>query len=228
MVKLNETIKDIVNSLGILLGFLFFCAIFTLAIGLYAQGMWDLGNHIVQITHLGPTNCTILRASITSGDNGDSWAIHVNYTTPSSSSTLGESHVSFLEDADINTLYTVNSTIPCFYSTYDLDYATLSNDGAPAVDIIIMVFSFAICLPFIWLFLRAAVICLHPVLLPPLMFLQSIPKKVAQLGNFLTNSSVEISRKRKRFVPLAQSEEEAFGLESTDGLIIASPPDSLA
>ncbi|KAG2178341.1 hypothetical protein INT44_001491 [Umbelopsis vinacea] len=176
--------------------------------------MWNEATYIYKITHLEPTSCTIQRASIISGENGDFWAIHVNYTIPSSQ--FCGPHVSFLENTDIDTLYTVNSTIPCFYSTYDLNYASLSNEGASAVDIITMAVAVTICIPFVVFFLRGLVTCLQPLLLPCLVALKAIPNKIAQSGIVLTKYPVETMRKWNRFVPLAQSEEEAFSLESAD------------
>jgi hypothetical protein len=224
-----RTINErIITGLQMLFGVLvltFYGSILYFAASSILGSLWSEGIFLYKINHLETTNCTILRASVAIGDSVNSWFIHVNYNTSSSSSNFGEPHVTLLQGTDIDTLYTVNSTIPCFYSTFDLSYATLYNGGASAVDIMFMIFYAAISMPFI-LIPVGGFIYLLSLLLPYFVVLRSVPEKATQLGTFVTKRSVEIMRKWKRFVPLAQSDEEAFSLESTDDVIIGSSRDS--
>jgi hypothetical protein len=46
-----------------------------------------------------------------------------------------------------------------------------------------------------------------------------------QLASFVTKRFVTMMRKLKRFTPLAQSEEEAFSMENSGGVIIGHTRD---
>jgi len=168
---------------------------------------------------LEPTNCTILRLSVVGDEYGQAWSIHVNYTTPSRSSNFGVPHVTLLQDTDINNLYTVNSTIPCFYSAYDPSYATVYDGSASTGHIVYMIVYVATCLSVIGIPLGFLMCMLH-VLLPHSAALRSVTEKAMQLASFVTKRSVMMMRKLKRFTPLAQSEEEAFSMENSGDVII--------
>ncbi|CAO3685253.1 unnamed protein product [Umbelopsis ramanniana] len=223
-----STIKEkMANGLQTIEGSLlcgFYGAILYYTLDSVLVNLWNEGIHLYTISVLEPTICTILRLSIVDDGYGDSWSIHVNYTTPSSSSNFGYPHVSLLQDTDINTLYTVNSTIPCFYSAYDPSYATVYDGSSSAGHIIYTIVYAATCLSVIGIPLGFLVFMLH-VLLPNSAALRSAAETAMQLASFVTRRSVVMIRKLKRFTPLAQSEEEAFILENSGDVIIGHPRD---
>lgn len=202
-----------------------FGAILYYTISSILVGLWNEGKYLYTISVLEPTICTILRLSVVGDQYGEAWSIHVNYTTPSSPSNFGDPHVTLLQDTDINTLYTVNSTIPCFYSAYDPSYATVYDGSASTGHIVYMIVYAVTCLSVIGIPL-GFLMCLLHVLLPHSAALRSVAEKATHLASFVTKRSVMMMRRVKRFTPLAQSEEEAFSMENSGDVIIGHPRDA--
>ncbi|KAH8551693.1 hypothetical protein BGW37DRAFT_491961 [Umbelopsis sp. PMI_123] len=216
MSTLDRIYRVAYQTIGTLAVVGFYGTIFCFVAGSLISTAWLEIMYVRKVTNLVSTNCTILRASIGSGDDGTSWFIHVNYTIPLSSSNFIESHVTSLQDTDINAIYKVNETLPCFYSKYDLDYATLYN-GPPSVGtIFVMIFFCAFSLPFVLVPAGSLIYLLVSCAPSFLAILRSTTESVSQLGSVVADLSIKIARKWKRFTPLAQSEEEAHDLETTD------------
>ncbi|KAH8551692.1 hypothetical protein BGW37DRAFT_491960 [Umbelopsis sp. PMI_123] len=202
------------------------CISITLIVAFYVAGFYFFATtaigtalseakYINKVTHLLPTNCTILRASVAIGEDTQAWFVHVNYTTPRTPGNLGESHITLLEGTDIDSIYDINTTIPCFYSKYDLDFATLYNGPAPTGDIVMMIFFAAISVIFVLCPAAFAIYVISGWIRPYWAALDSAPDKVVQIASFVGDRLVKVVRRWKRFTPIAQSEEEAHDLEVT-------------
>lgn len=216
----------------------FFRGIFGIAVaGLYATiyyyvasffiGVTDTqAAHLYELTHLLPNNCTIVRASLSSDEGFISWIIHVNYTVPIALDPLhSTSHLNLLHGTTANDLYTVNSTIPCFYAISNFDFVTVNNGGVDFGDVFNMGFFLIFCILFVTIPLVVGIYLFSGFLQSMGVFeaLKSMGStgcyglvgSLRSLVSTIKNGTALQMRNRKPFSPVAQSEEEAFDLEST-------------
>jgi hypothetical protein len=199
----------LLKGIGGLLVVGFFSSIWWYFASLLLKATYNQAVYMYKITHLVVTNCTIIRATMDSDEGFVSWYLQVNYTTPVPfDPTHTMTHLNFVSDAHPNNLYAVNQTIPCFYATSDFDYVTLDNDGIGFVDVFGLVMFLFFCVPFVIVPLGLAATFVNQTM-PPIGAL------VWTMKDHTVSAASVIMKRWRRFIPLAQSEEEVHDLENT-------------
>jgi hypothetical protein len=115
----------------------FICAFLLLLTGLTIDGLYKQIKKVDDLRHVQPSNCTIVGAEFDMGD----WAIHVNFTVPTSyHKPANTTHVTLLDGTDANAEYSVNQTLSCFASTHNIDVVSLTRKAAGGGTIILIIF----------------------------------------------------------------------------------------
>lgn len=204
----------------------FYVSIYYYVASLVIGATYSQAAYLYELTHLLPNKCTIVRASMASDEGFISWIIHVNYTVPIALDPLhSTSHLNLLHGTTANDIYTVNSTIPCFYAISDFDFVTLRNGGIDFGDVLGMGIFLVFCIPFVIIPLLVG-IYLFNIFLKSMGLFEALKSmgstgcyglvgSLASLASTIKNAVALQMRNWKPFSPVAQSEEEALVLEST-------------